>query len=433
MMSPVKEEMLVMVSATDNNNKFYHVTLDNNGVITKRWGRVGSDGTKSTESGNESSFNRIVQSKTRKGYKPTEIVGSTTQKNSQTQNELSTIAKKVLTTRQGNPELEKLIDKLVAINKHEIIETSGGLIKINQDGVITTPLGLVSENSIVKAEDILHKIQAKKNKDIGLLEEYLTIIPQKVPARRGWQDTFFKETEDYTKQYEFLKQLKDSIAWQKTAVKAAQASDDSENIEEKYKTLFKSHIDVLDNVKEFKRIEKLFQATTSSVHRSSRLKLKKVYVLTNETEEELFNQKAKDLGNVQELWHGTRAFNVLSILRKGLFVPPTSGGTYQITGRMFGNGVYLSDQSSKALNYSNGYWSGARENNCYMFLTDTIMGNEYRPRSRFDARVAAGSDTHGKPYNSTNVKGGTCGVINNEMIVPNADQIKLKYLCEFDI
>ena len=55
------------------------------------------------------------------------------------------------------------------------------------------------------------------------------------------------------------------------------------------------------------------------------------------------------VGNVQELWHGTRAGNLLSILRAGFTIPPANAP--HVTGRMFGNGVYFSDQSTKSLNY----------------------------------------------------------------------------------
>jgi poly [ADP-ribose] polymerase len=316
------------------------------------------------------------------------------------------------------------------------LETSGGLIKINTNGSITTPLGLVSTQSIITAEAILKDIEkeVKAKKDISSsLESYLRVIPQKIPARRGWQDTFFKDDDSFQKQYDFLKQLKASVDWNASA-EAADEKVEEDNIEEKYKTLFKSNVGVLDNPREFRKIEKFFKSSVNPMHgNASRLQLKRVFTLTSEVDDEIFAQKAKELGNVQELWHGTRAFNVLSILRKGLFVPPVSGSGILVTGRMFGNGLYLSSQSSKSLRYSSGAWSGARENNCFMFLTETVMGNTYKPRSSFSNAIAEGNDTHGRPYNSTHIKGGTCGVINDEMIVRDPAQVKLKYLCEFDL
>lgn len=64
---------------------------------------------------------------------------------------------------------------------------------------------------------------------------------------------------------------------------------------------------------------------------------------------------ASKVGNVRELCHGTRVHNVLSILHRGLVVPASDGSdSIQVTGRMFGDGVCLSDQSTKSLNYSAG-------------------------------------------------------------------------------
>ena len=57
--------------------------------------------------------------------------------------------------------------------------------------------------------------------------------------------------------------------------------------------------------------------------------------------------QGEPIGNVMELWHGTRVENVLSILKGGLIIPKSSAG--HVTGRMFGDGVYFSDQSTNPL------------------------------------------------------------------------------------
>lgn len=124
------------------------------------------------------------------------------------------------------------------------------------------------------------------------------------------------------------------------------------------------------------------------------------------------------------LWHGTRAHNVLSILKGGLIIPTSAGG-YTITGRMFGDGVYFSDQSTKSLNYAYGYWGGgSRDHNCFMLLAKVAMGKAYTPPGPTQ-RLPAG-------YDSMFAKGGRSGVQNNEMIVYKLPQAHLSYLCEFD-
>jgi poly [ADP-ribose] polymerase len=134
-----------------------------------------------------------------------------------------------------------------------------------------------------------------------------------------------------------------------------------------------------------------------------------------------WNKKDKPL-NHQELWHGTKKSNIISILKNGFVIPPSNAK--HVVGRMFGSdGIYLSDQSTKSLNYSYGWWSGSRDKNCYMFLCDALLGKQYIPN---------GSCSHlPKGYNSIFAKAGYSNVQNNEMIVP-LNQVNPKYLIEFD-
>lgn len=113
------------------------------------------------------------------------------------------------------------------------------------------------------------------------------------------------------------------------------------------------------------------------------------------------------------------------------------------TGRMFGDGVYFSDQSTKSLNYSigraPGMMSTVQTDSTFMFVADVALGWEFRPHAEGFTyftnealqKAHAGRGRKGRPFTSINVKGGTCGVMNNEIIVWNTDQINLKYLVEF--
>lgn len=438
----IEEEMLVKVSATANNNKFYHVVLDSNGTIIKRWGRVGTDGVSSSESGSSARFQSVVNAKKKRGYVSTGIV-STQSKASGEKVELEAVAKKVLTSKRGNVEIDRLIETLVSINAHQIIESSGGLIKVNDSGVISTPLGILNNTSLQEAEKILNSIKAPSTVPMDKVEKYLQLVPQTVPRQRGWGADFFTTHTTVPQQKEFLKQLSESLKWyeeEAKAQKAAVSSDEQEiDLEVKYAKLFRSKIDILDsNSLEFKKIQKYYESSKNAQHGYSvnQLKLKRVFTLTDEDGQETYDKVLSEIGNERQLWHGTRAFNVLSILRKGLFVPPLNG-SIQTVGRMFGPGVYFSPQSSKSANYARGgVWSsGPTQDNCFMFLANVAMGNEFRPQY-FDnsslKKAHSGTDRKGRSFDSISVKGGTCGVMNDEIIVWNTDAINLKYLCEFD-
>jgi len=141
--------------------------------------------------------------------------------------------------------------------------------------------------------------------------------------------------------------------------------------------------------------------------------------------QQTFAAKAAKIGNVKQHWHGTKASNLLSILKQGLIIPPAD--SVHCTGRMFGNGIYGSEQSTKALNYATNYWNASGDSNqrAFMLVCDFAMGREFRPQGW-------GRHFPVKGYDSTYVDPGAANVINQESIVYNTDQVNIKYLCEFE-
>ncbi len=138
-----------------------------------------------------------------------------------------------------------------------------------------------------------------------------------------------------------------------------------------------------------------------------------------------FDKIAQTIGNVRaDLWHGTKSSNLLSILKNGLMIPKASAG--HCTGRMFGDGIYTSLQSTKALNYATDFWnkSGKSNQRTFMFLCEVALGKTYNPKRSGESLPKAGT-------NSSWVEAGTAGVMNHESIVYDLAQINLKYLCEF--
>jgi poly [ADP-ribose] polymerase len=116
-------------------------------------------------------------------------------------------------------------------------------------------------------------------------------------------------------------------------------------------------------------------------------------------------------------------FNVLSILKRGL-VMPNALSTISTTGAMFGNGLYFSENSTKSLNYSYGYWDGGnKDKNCYMFLVDVAMGREYVPSGPGNGKQSG--------YDSCNAVPGRSGIVNHEAIVYRVSQANIRYLVEF--
>jgi hypothetical protein len=136
--------------------------------------------------------------------------------------------------------------------------------------------------------------------------------------------------------------------------------------------------------------------------------------------------------NTGLLWHGTRSVNVSGILRKSLLMPSQLVGVV-ITGAMFGGGLYFADDWMKSAGYtsmSGSIWSsgsgGVANRRAFMFLFDVILGNPF---------VAPGPRGYtGAPdgHHCIFGKAGHSNVQNNEWIVFNSAQAKMRYLLEFD-
>lgn len=426
---PVKSIMLVKTSAADNNNKFYEVKLFADGNVVGRNGRVGTDGVLQNKGPvGEGGYDKLVAEKTKKGYKKVDIatvetVATPAGAKTVVKESLAEIAKREITN--NDPRCNDVIDYLNAQNRFQLLQATGGQIDI-VDGVVKTPVGPVTQAAIVAARSLLVELQGHVNRHnlgsdyVHALEDYLTAVPQKIAHKRGWDQNFFTEFTNFSKQNDLLDQLENSIVSYKPPVITDDAKDDAP-----VQRIFGYQMAVLDDRDTFARIKKFYDSNVNRSHSCSHLKLKRVFVLTNDDKHSEFKKKAAEIGNVMQLWHGTRAHNVLSILKGGLIIPTSTGG-YTITGRMFGDGIYFSDQSSKSLNYAYGYWGGGgRQNNCFMLLADVAMGKAYTPRGP-QGHIPAG-------YHSMFAKGGQSGVMNNEMIVYKLNQAHLAYLCEFDV
>jgi poly [ADP-ribose] polymerase len=420
-----KYVMLLMNNAEGNNNKFYEMKLEDDDGVVIRYGRVGASGVTEHKGYGEATFEKVKNSKTKKGYREVEVVvseGGSAPASSKGGN-LAEIAKRDIAN--GNTSLHALLDRLAQINRFQLLAASGGQIDI-VDGEVKTALGvLIPLSSIDRAKILLSELGGYVNaSDLGssyvnTLQDYLTLVPQKLSHKRGWDKTFFSEFTTFQNQHDLLEQLENSVKNSKPIVR-------DETSEEKIERLFGYSLETVADSSVFDKINKFYNATSQHKHISSNKKLINIYKLVNDDKSASFNEKSNKIGNEMMLWHGTRSANILSILKNGLIIPPTTGGGYTIAGRLFGNGVYFSDQSTKSLNYSVGYWGkdGVASGSVFMINATVAMGKYYTPTGPIQRRPTS--------YDSIYAVGGKSGVINNEMIVDDLNQFRLDYLCEFD-
>ena len=394
-MAIIRKEKFIFVEANENHNKLWYIEEHDNNFIITKWGRVGNTMAESTKSFDNSTstskeYDKLVKSKIKKGY--TKL--NTIEDNSVISNfNIESIALEDIDYDKSSTVISDMIKLFCKENIHNIISNTN--INFNSDkNIFTTPAGVVTIESINEAKNILNKIsEFINNKDFGVdfikaVEHYCSLIPQKVSRK-------FVPAEIFNNQ--------DKINIFNTSLK--EVTD-------------KAIIDKIIN---------MFNSTKHNMHACRNLKIKRVFEINIKCMKDAFDKtiedwksKGKDL-NKKLLWHGTKKHNIISIMKKGLIIPPATAS--YCTGRMFSNGLYFSDQSTKSLNYSYGYWDSNRDSNCYMFLADVLMGKEYVPYRS--------CSTFPKGYDSIFAKAGKSGVINNEMVVPNTNQANLKYLIEF--
>lgn len=437
----------VCTDAINNNNKFWEYEFDDvNETVTVKYGRVGKtcqvDGPKSMS---RRELDRIIGEKTRARGKE----GSATYK--PPYKEITVVADSMPTGPSGpatskvvvhaaatsqlaksNPLLTALVTRLVESNKHELFKASGGQMDIDlTTGIISTPVGVITKSSILEARtvlDDLSKYVTKKDFDdknfIVGLNNYLMLVPQTVGHSRGWHRYFMTDNAALQRQNTLLDQLDASSDLAASRILAAATGAAATSIAAT-PNLFDAELDIVTDKADIDRMTKLYMDNVNSAHETRNMRPVRFYSVRIPKADLAFQNDGAKLTNVWQLWHGTRMFNVLSILKNSLFCPP-KGGTFAVTGRMFGDGVYASDQSTKALNYAYGYWDGgARDKSCFMFLVDMAMGNYHVPKSSYESLPHKGSD-------STFAKGRESGVMNNEMIVYRNSQVNPRYLIEFE-
>jgi poly [ADP-ribose] polymerase len=137
--------------------------------------------------------------------------------------------------------------------------------------------------------------------------------------------------------------------------------------------------------------------------------------------------------NTALLFHGTRSVKVRGILKEALRLPKQLVGVV-ITGAMFGPGLYFADDWKKSAGYTsltNSYWSrgsgGIGHRGAFMFAADVVLGKP------FVAPQAHGYTAPPGGHHSVFGKAGHSGVQNNEFIVFDAKQHRLRYLIEFTV
>jgi len=410
---------LIYVEVGENSNKVWRGSVKDDGTFIAEWGRVGNTlqskhhcFTSVTLARDK--FERTKRQKLRKGYSEAQLVDQELlQTEVITPEELEAIAHSQI-QHGRDPRAKELIRYLVKSNIHYFTSQTN-ITYDAASGGFTTPLGIVTPNAIAEARTYLMQIAATRKSNRyrlrQLLSKYLRLIPQALGHKLD--ESQFYDIQEIQRQYEILNALEAAV-----------------QVDNQSQPVFQCGIkrvpgSTTEGKQTFRHINQLYKSTINQNHIAAKYKLRRVYELDIPAMREGFANKSQTIGNIKQHWHGTKASNLLSILKQGLIIPPADAT--HCTGRMFGNGIYGSEQSTKSLNYATNYWnpSGESEEKVFMLLCDFAMGKEYHPQGANRQFPMPG-------YDSTYVAPGAASTINQESIVYSIDQVNIKYLCEFN-
>lgn len=414
-----------------NNNKVWQYTLYGDGTALTEWGRVGNN--LQSKMTTEAKALKKWGEKTNPNNKPdksyTEVKAVDTggsvsvSAGSVNKTALKDIARKQIVST--NPLTQELVDYCAKVNIHQIMKQSGGKIIFDADSAqFKTPLGVIAPDQVSEARNLLVDISDfVSNNDFGskkfgrTLNSYLRLIPHDVGMTKITPKLIFPNTQTVLAENDLLDGLDTSFidVTTKPKKKTTKKKDAAPQI-------FNVELVHVTDKKILSYVKNLYQKTRKSMHQSNSLSVHAVYTVKIALMSNAFDKYGAGLKDIRALWHGTKASNLLSILKGGLIIPSSSSG--HVTGRMYGDGVYASSVSTKALNYATNFWgSGGSCDRTFMFLLDMAMGTYY------DAQSWGGS--YPKPGTQSTWARAGRALKNDEMIVYRLDQVNLTHLVEF--
>lgn len=282
----------------------------------------------------------------------------------------------------------------------------------------------VSDEMIRQANEALDRLRKSTTLEEfnQHLNDLMCIIPRKIDGRgaAGVRSQFASEPADYAEILEREKELLDIMEGQ---IRIKNAGDD------------KREGSILDSmgISMRRATDAEFKEAKAALDGGLQEKLKAVYCVTNNATQKKFDGYIRKAGTGTRLfWHGSKNRNWISILQKGLLLNPDA----EITGKMFGQGIYFAPSAMKSWGYTSSpsaKWTNESGDSVFMAMFNTAYGNPYviytrTVNSRFNwedlKRVAPNCDClHAKADK---------GLLHaDEVIFYREDQVTVKYLCEF--
>lgn len=462
----IYDAMLNQTNVGENNNKFYVIQAlesDSGGtfMVYNRWGRVGVKG-QDKLFGPYTSQDIAIQEFEQKFFAKTKNHWCTRKEfichpKSYTWLEMDYSMKEKESDVKNNPnstlgiqpretQLEERIAKFISLvcnvsmMRQQMMEIGYNANKL--------PLGKLSKSTIMKGYDVLKRIadvmgQSDRRKIEQLSGEFYTVIPH---------DFGFKKMREFVidspQKLKHKLEMVEALAEIEVATKLL---EDHTGIEDDplyshYKRLHCELTPLGVDSKEFSMVAKYMQNTHAKTHSDYTVDIVQIFRVSREGEAERF-KKFSSIKNRMLLWHGSRLTNWTGILSQGLRVAPPEA---PVTGYMFGKGVYFADMFSKSANYC--YATRAAKAGV-LLLCEVALGDmaelvsakydaDKLPKGKLSTKGVGHTAPDlseaqtledgvvvplGRPKERLSSQG---GLLYNEYIVYNADQIRMRYVIQ---
>lgn len=404
-MKLVDKKFFMCSDLEKNSNKYWIIERFADNSVTTSYGRVGDTGAQTTknfpdEGAAQKFFNSKVKDKQRvktrrDAYTEINILDDATVAKPLSRHISDLAAEQIETTSE---EVRALVRWFSDINIHQI-ESSTSVRYNMADGCFRTPLGVVDNNCINEAKQLLEQISkftdVEDKECVKVINQYLRYIPQDLGGshvRIHVKDVFGSG--------DLLQKQADIIEGLETAISQAKPVEKAES-----ERVFNTQLGI---VKDEGVIGELRSRFSRHYNGSS---ISNVYSVNIANVAENFVKVGHSIGNREQLWHATGPRNILSIFKSGLIIPKSYSNGWN-----HGPGIYFSDRSSKSMQYltrerRNGVSCG------YMFVADVALGNVSYDNGR--SVLKNGASRWAYKQNSE-----------SQIIVYNTGQVNLLYLLE---
>lgn len=402
---------LVQVNEQANNNKFYEITENDDNTVSVRYGRVGGKEMEKNY-GYQKNFWSLVDEKLRKGYEDRTALHADVQKTSGLTEELSY-------QPVEDEKVQELLDLLISssrefmqknytvkgteVTQKMIDEAQADLNSLSTIASNSSPFSLYQFNE--KLKELFTDVPRKMNKVADYLAQtefdFDKIIQRETEMLDNLRGIVMqtkdvsKETKDTTVLEACGLDIRPVTYAEEDQILSHLGKDyDGRDVENRYRQAF-----AVEN----HATRAAYEAYKQEHHISKR--------------------------DVKLFYHGSKVENWYSIAKTGLLLNPKA----QVTGKMFGRGLYFAPECRKSLNYmdtSGSHWNGGTRDTGYCAVYAVAVGKAYEPTKILGSNFY-GSDLP-KGYDSVfaSKHNPHLGLRNDEYIVYDQSACTIKYLME---